>query len=166
MTLLKPSKTKSSMRSSSAWKFTDSSTSIPVGTSRLVSVKVESCLGSQPICSTRLPSFENATDKLDDVVLLPIPPLPYTENTFAVPIFCCGSSCTCTLPSPSPQRDRLFSLRWPSSAEGGVWMFMRQLLRLRGDLPVLRRPDAAHRACRDPATNICAREPRSAGSRL
>ena len=47
-----------------------------VGTSRLVSVKVESCLGSQPICSTRLPIFENAAERLDDTVLLPMPPLP------------------------------------------------------------------------------------------
>ncbi len=47
-----------------------------VGARRLVSVKVESCLGSQPICSTRLPSFENATERLDEVVLLPMPPLP------------------------------------------------------------------------------------------
>ena len=47
-----------------------------VGTSRLVSVKVESCFGSQPICSTRLPSLEKATDRFDDVVLLPMPPLP------------------------------------------------------------------------------------------
>ena len=47
-----------------------------VGISFFVSVKVESCFGSQPICSTRLPSLENATDRLDDVVLLPMPPLP------------------------------------------------------------------------------------------
>lgn len=36
---------------------------------------------------TRFPNFEKATDKLDEVVLLPIPPLPYTANTFALPIF-------------------------------------------------------------------------------
>ena len=47
-----------------------------VGTRRLVSVNVESCFGSQPICNTRLPSLENATDRLDEVVLLPMPPLP------------------------------------------------------------------------------------------
>ena len=47
-----------------------------VGASRLVNVNVESCLGSQPICSTRLPSLEKATERLDDVVLLPMPPLP------------------------------------------------------------------------------------------
>ena len=47
-----------------------------VGINFLVSVKVESCLGSQPICNTRLPSLLNATDKLEDVVLLPMPPLP------------------------------------------------------------------------------------------
>ena len=35
-----------------------------VGISALVSVKVESCLGSQPICITRLPNLENATDRL------------------------------------------------------------------------------------------------------
>jgi hypothetical protein len=43
---------------------------------RPVRVKVLSCFGSQPICSTRLPSFEKATDRLDDVVLFPMPPLP------------------------------------------------------------------------------------------
>ena len=32
--------------------------------------------GSQPICSTRLPSLEKATDRFDEVVLLPMPPLP------------------------------------------------------------------------------------------
>ena len=58
------------------WKFTDSSASMTVGTSRLVRVKVESCLGSQPICSTRLPSLEKATERLDEVVDLPMPPLP------------------------------------------------------------------------------------------
>ena len=47
-----------------------------VGISFLVSVKVESCLGSQPICSTRLPSLEKATERFDDVVDLPMPPLP------------------------------------------------------------------------------------------
>ena len=47
-----------------------------VGTRHLVSVNVESCFGSQPICSTRLPIFENATDRFDEVVLLPMPPLP------------------------------------------------------------------------------------------
>ena len=47
-----------------------------VGSIFLVSVKVLSCLGSQPICSTRLPSLENAADRLLDVVLLPMPPLP------------------------------------------------------------------------------------------
>ena len=54
-----------------------------MGTIRLVSVKVESCLGSHPICSTRLPCFAKATLRLDDVVLLPIPPLPYTAITSA-----------------------------------------------------------------------------------
>jgi hypothetical protein len=47
-----------------------------VGISFLVRVKVESCFGSQPICSTRLPSLEKAADRLDEVVDLPIPPLP------------------------------------------------------------------------------------------
>ena len=47
-----------------------------VGISFFVSVKVLSCLGSQPIWSTRLPSLENATERFDDVVLLPMPPLP------------------------------------------------------------------------------------------
>ena len=47
-----------------------------VGVSVLVRVKVLSCLGSQPICSTRLPSLEKAADRLDDVVDLPMPPLP------------------------------------------------------------------------------------------
>ena len=50
--------------------------SITVGTNLPVSVKVESCLGSQPICKTRLPSFENAAERFEEVVLLPIPPLP------------------------------------------------------------------------------------------
>ena len=47
-----------------------------VGISFFVSVNVESCFGSQPICRTRLPSFENATERFDEVVLLPMPPLP------------------------------------------------------------------------------------------
>ena len=50
--------------------------SITVGMSFLVKVKVESCFGSQPICSTRLPSLLKATERLEDVVLLPMPPLP------------------------------------------------------------------------------------------
>ena len=52
------------------------SASITVGARRLVSVKVKSCFGSQPICRTRCPSLAKATDRLDEVVLLPIPPLP------------------------------------------------------------------------------------------
>ena len=47
-----------------------------VGIRLFVSVKVESCFGSQPICSTRLPSFEKATERFDEVVDLPMPPLP------------------------------------------------------------------------------------------
>ena len=47
-----------------------------VGISRLVSVNVESCFGSHPICSTRFPSLEKATERFEDVVLLPMPPLP------------------------------------------------------------------------------------------
>ncbi|KPP93890.1 MAG: hypothetical protein HLUCCO15_05685 [Erythrobacteraceae bacterium HL-111] len=47
-----------------------------VGMSFFVSVKVLSCLGSQPICSTRWPSLEKAADRFDEVVDLPIPPLP------------------------------------------------------------------------------------------
>ena len=47
-----------------------------VGISFLVSVKVLSCLGSQPIWSTRLPSSEKAAERFDEVVDLPIPPLP------------------------------------------------------------------------------------------
>ena len=54
-----------------------------VGWSFFVSVKVESCFGSHPICRTRLPSLEKATERFDEVVLLPIPPLPYTAKTFA-----------------------------------------------------------------------------------
>jgi hypothetical protein len=50
--------------------------SITVGTKVPVSVKVLSCLGSQPICNTRLPSLEKAADRFDDVVDLPMPPLP------------------------------------------------------------------------------------------
>ena len=65
-----------------------------VGTSCLVRVKVESCFGSQPIWRTRLPSFEKATERLDEVVLLPMPPLPYTANTFALPMRTSGSSGT------------------------------------------------------------------------
>ena len=76
MTPLKPLNTKSSGRSSSEWKSTLSSTSMTVGSNCLVSVNVLSCLGSQPICSTRLPSMLNAADRFDDVVLLPMPPLP------------------------------------------------------------------------------------------
>jgi hypothetical protein len=47
-----------------------------VGISFLVNVNVECVFGSQPICSTRLPSFVKATDRFDEVVLLPMPPLP------------------------------------------------------------------------------------------
>ena len=47
-----------------------------VGTSLFVNVNVESCFGSQPICSTRLPSFEKAAERLEETVLFPIPPLP------------------------------------------------------------------------------------------
>ena len=47
-----------------------------VGTRRPVSVKVESCFGSQPIWSTRCPSVVNAAERFDEVVDLPIPPLP------------------------------------------------------------------------------------------
>ena len=50
--------------------------SITVGIRDFVSVKVESCFGSQPICSTRLPIFEKATDRFEEVVDLPMPPLP------------------------------------------------------------------------------------------
>jgi hypothetical protein len=50
--------------------------SMTVGCSRPVRVKVLSCFGSQPICKTRLPIMENAADRFDEVVDLPIPPLP------------------------------------------------------------------------------------------
>jgi len=50
--------------------------SITVGSIFFVSVKVLSCLGSQPICSTRLPLFEKAAERFELVVLLPMPPLP------------------------------------------------------------------------------------------
>ena len=50
--------------------------SITVGTILWVRVNVLSCFGSQPICSTRLPSFEKAAERLEDVVDLPMPPLP------------------------------------------------------------------------------------------
>ncbi len=76
MTPLYPSKTKSPACSSSEWKSTPSSTSITVGTMRRVSVKVESCFGSQPIWITRLPRCAKAADRLDDVVDLPMPPFP------------------------------------------------------------------------------------------
>ena len=69
--------------------------SITVGTICLVSVKVLSCLGSQPICSTRLPSLEKAAERLELVVLLPMPPLPYTAITRAPSSMCMeGSWCT------------------------------------------------------------------------
>ena len=55
--------------------------SITVGTMRWVSVKVLSCLGSQPICRTRFPSLEKAAERLEEVVDLPMPPLPYTAIT-------------------------------------------------------------------------------------
>src|SRR4051812_8700662 len=126
-----------------------------VGTSRLVKVKVESCLGSQPICSTRLPSLDSATDRFDEVVLLPMPPLPYTENTLAVPIVTFGSSCTCTLPAPSARRSGAVAMC------SRIVMFMRLLPRLRGDLRVLRRPCAAHPASQGQATNSCAHALRS-----
>ena len=50
--------------------------SITVGTIMWVRVKVLSCFGSQPICSTRFPSLEKAAERLDEVVDLPMPPLP------------------------------------------------------------------------------------------
>src|SRR3954465_13747110 len=102
-----------------------------VGTRHLVRVKVESCFGSQPICSTRLPSLDSATDRFDEVVLLPMPPLPYTENTFAVPRVTLGSIWTCTLPTPSARRSGALAICCR------IVMFMRLLPRLRGDLRVL-----------------------------
>ncbi len=62
-----------------------------VGCSLPVSVKVLSCLGSQPICSTRLPIIEKAADRFDEVVDLPMPPLPQTENSLAPSIFTAAS---------------------------------------------------------------------------
>ena len=59
-----------------------------VGTMRRVSVKVESCFGSHPIWITRLPRCANAAERLEEVVDLPMPPLPYTARTSALPIFC------------------------------------------------------------------------------
>ena len=50
--------------------------SITVACNRPVRVNVLSCLGSQPICNTRLPIMEKAADRLEEVVDLPIPPLP------------------------------------------------------------------------------------------
>src|SRR3954463_9015135 len=129
--------------------------SMTVGTSRLVKVKVESCLGSQPICSTRLPSLDSATDRFDEVVLLPMPPLPYTENTFAVPRVTFGSICTCTLPAPSARRSGAVVICCR------IVMFMRLLPRLQGDLRVLRQPCAARRASQGQATSNCAHVPRS-----
>ncbi|MEY4008220.1 MAG: hypothetical protein RLZZ467_1287, partial [Gemmatimonadota bacterium] len=52
----------------------DPNEKITVGTIRLVSVKVESCFGSHPICSTRFPSFEKAALRFEEVVDFPIPP--------------------------------------------------------------------------------------------
>ena len=47
-----------------------------VGTKEPVNVKVLSCLGSHPICKTRLPNVEKAAERLELVVDLPIPPFP------------------------------------------------------------------------------------------
>ncbi|CLR19699.1 Uncharacterised protein [Mycobacterium tuberculosis] len=41
-----------------------------------VKLRVESALGSQPICSTISPMAANAAATLDTVVDLPMPPLP------------------------------------------------------------------------------------------
>jgi ATP-dependent RNA helicase RhlE len=41
-----------------------------------VKVKVLSCFGSHPICSTFFPLFDKATEMLQLVVDLPIPPFP------------------------------------------------------------------------------------------
>src|SRR5215207_6297946 len=90
-----------------------------VGTIRFVSVNVESCFGSHPICSTRLPSFDSAAERLDDVVDFPIPPLPYTARTSVPSIFSLGSRCTCRLPSPS-SRDGSTGRRREVVIGGGV----------------------------------------------
>ena len=66
--------------------------SITVGTICLVRVKVLSCFGSQPICNTRLPSFEKAAERLEEVVDLPMPPLPYTAITKAPSTMAMASS--------------------------------------------------------------------------
>ena len=41
-----------------------------------ISVRVESDLGSQPICMTVYPIFASAADILDTTVDLPMPPFP------------------------------------------------------------------------------------------
>ena len=42
-----------------------------------VSERVESRLGSQPTCITSRPRSRRAMERLEETVLLPIPPLPY-----------------------------------------------------------------------------------------
>ena len=43
--------------------------------------RVESCLGSQPTCSTRLPAAARAAERFALTVDLPIPPLPYRASS-------------------------------------------------------------------------------------
>lgn len=44
----------------------------------LHAIIVESLLGSHPTCITRRPRSRSAMERLDETVLFPIPPLPYT----------------------------------------------------------------------------------------
>jgi len=48
---------------------------------------VESAFGSQPICMTLYPKWDNAADKFDVVVDFPIPPFPYIAIFFIYSTF-------------------------------------------------------------------------------
>ncbi len=59
-----------------------------VGIKKPVRVKVLSCLGSQPSWSTFFPLLAKATEILQLVVDLPIPPLPYTASFTLIFLLC------------------------------------------------------------------------------
>ena len=69
------------------------------GASRLVRVKVESCLGSQPICSTRLPSFEKADREIGGRRALADAALAIDGEDLGGPDLDVGVSSTCIEPS-------------------------------------------------------------------
>ena len=71
--------------------------------------RVESALGSQPICITVYPSFARATATFDTVVDLPMPPFPYIAIFFILvfPLYhflpiCNREPSPVTLTEPSP----------------------------------------------------------------